>query len=158
VARSDPSVAIPKAAHVVATGVFDLLHLGHLHFLMEAAKLGERLTVIVAHDDTVRRLKREPVVPATVRAELVAALKPVDGVMVGRPGDMLAVIEELRPDLIALGHDQRIFEPADLETKLADRGLKVRVARLPKLEHGLAGTRKMIHRVIELHGDDFQPD
>ncbi len=140
-----------KAGHVVATGVFDLLHLGHVHFLRQAAKLGDRLTVIVAHDDTVRRLKREPVVPGAVRAELVAALKPVDGVVIGNPGDMLAVIDKLRPDLIVLGHDQRIFDPAKLEAKLADRGLTVKVLRLPKLEHGLAGTRKMIRRVLELY-------
>ena len=139
------------SGHVVATGVFDLLHLGHLHFLMEARKLGDRLTVIVAHDETVRRLKREPVVPGAVRAELVAALKPVDEVVVGRPGDMLAIIEELRPDLIALGHDQQIFEPAELEARLAERGLRTRVVRLPHLDHGLAGTRKMIQRVRELH-------
>ncbi len=146
------------AGHVVATGVFDLLHLGHLHFLMEASKLGERLTVIVAHDETVRRLKREPVVPGAVRAELVAALKPVDEVMVGQPGDMLAIIEELRPDIIALGHDQHIFEPAELEHKLTRRGLRTQVVRLPRLEHGLAGTRKMIQRVLDLHGLTDRPD
>lgn len=141
----------------MATGVFDLLHLGHLHFLMEAAKLGETLTVIVAHDETVRRLKREPVVPALVRAELVAALKPVDRAVVGHPGDMLAIIQELRPHIIALGHDQHLFEPAALEAKLALRGLKVKVVRLPKLDHGLAGSRKLIQRVVDLYGQPPPP-
>ena len=83
----------------------------------------------------------------------MAALNPVDGVVVGQPGDMLAIVEKLRPDLIALGHDQHIFEPAELERKLAQRGQKTRVVRLPRLEQGLAGTRKMIQRVMELHCD-----
>ena len=151
--QKPPSDTAPGQAtcHVVATGVFDLLHLGHLHFLMEAKKLGDRLTVIVAHDETVRRLKREPVVPSSVRAELVSALKPVDDVMMGQPGDMLVVIKELKPDIIALGHDQYIFEPQDLEHKLSQKGLQARVVRLPCLEHGLAGTRRIIQRVIELY-------
>lgn len=60
---------------VVATGVFDLLHPGHIHFLRAARELGDELVVIIANDATVRRMKREPVVPATIRAEMVAALR-----------------------------------------------------------------------------------
>ena len=97
---------------VVATGVFDLLHPGHIHFLRAARELGDELVVIIANDATVRRMKREPVVPATIRAEMVAALKPVDHAVVGREGDMLDIIvEEIRPHIIALGHDQELFEP-----------------------------------------------
>ena len=129
-----------------------MLHLGHIHFLREAAKLGERLTVIVAHDETARRLKRETIVPATVRAELVACLKPVDAAVVGNPTDMLVAIDKLKPDIIVLGHDQHLFEPDELEAKLARRGLNIKVVRLPKLEHGLAGSRKMVSRVLELYG------
>ena len=50
-----------------------------------------REVMVIANDATVRRMKREPVVPATIRAEMVAALKPVDHAVVGREGDMLVI-------------------------------------------------------------------
>jgi len=140
---------------VVATGVFDLLHLGHIHFLRAARELGDELVVIVANDATVRRMKREPVMPAAVRAEMVAALKPVDQAVVGREGNMLdIVVEEIRPHIIVLGYDQELFEPKALEAKLAERGHVAQVVRLPKLEHGLAGTRKIVARILRDFGQE----
>ena len=140
---------------VVATGVFDLLHLGHIHFLRAARELGDELVVIVANDATVRRMKREPVMPAAVRAEMVAALKPVDQAVVGREGDMLdIVVEEIRPHIIVLGYDQELFEPKALVAKLAERGHVAQVVRLPKLEHGLAGTRKIVARILRDFGQE----
>ena len=140
---------------VVATGVFDLLHLGHIHFLRAARELGDELVVIVANDATVRRMKREPVMPAAVRAEMVAALKPVDQAVVGREGYMLdIVVEEIKPHIIVLGYDQELFEPKALEAKLAERGHVAQVVRLPKLEHGLAGTRKIVARILRDFGQE----
>ena len=140
---------------VVATGVFDLLHPGHIHFLRAARELGDELVVIVANDATVRRMKREPVMPAAVRAEMVAALKPVDQAVVGREGNMLdIVVEEIRPHIIVLGYDQELFEPKALVAKLAERGHVVQVVRLPKLEHGLAGTRKIVARILRDFGQE----
>jgi len=140
---------------VIATGVFDLLHPGHIHFLRAARELGDELVVIVANDATVRRMKREPIVSAAVRAEMVASLKPVDQAIVGREGNMLdIVVEEIKPHIIALGHDQDMFEPKALEAKLAERGHVVQVVRLPKLEHGLAGTRKIVARILRDFGQE----
>ena len=140
---------------VIATGVFDLLHLGHIHFLRAARELGDELVVIVANDATVRRMKREPVMPAAVRAEMVAALKPVDQAVVGREGNMLdIVVEEIRPHIIVLGYDQELFEPKALVAKLAERGHVAQVVRLPKLEHGLAGTRKIVARILRDFGQE----
>jgi FAD synthetase len=140
---------------VVATGVFDLLHPGHIHFLRAARELGDELVVIIANDATVRRMKREPIVSAAVRAEMVASLKPVDQAIVGREGNMLdIVVEEIKPHIIALGHDQDMFEPKALEAKLAERGHVVEVVRLPKLEHGLAGTRKIVARILRDFGQE----
>ena len=86
---------------VVATGVFDLIHLGHIHFLKAAKEHGDELTVIVANDDTVRRMKGEPILSDEIRAELISNIKPVDKVFVGRTGDMLEIIvEDIRPDVI----------------------------------------------------------
>ena len=140
---------------VIATGVFALLPLGLIHFLRAARELGDELVVIVANDATVRRMKREPIVSAAVRAEMVAALKPVDQAVVGREGNMLdIVVEEIRPHIIVLGYDQELFEPKALEAKLAERGHVVQVVRLPKLEHGLAGTRKIVARILRDFGQE----
>ena len=132
-----------------------MLHPGHIHFLRAARELGDELVVIVANDATVRRMKREPIVSAAVRAEMVASLKPVDQAIVGREGNMLdIVVEEIKPHIIALGHDQDMFAPKALEAKLAERGHVVQVVRLPKLEHGLAGTRKIVARILRDFGQE----
>ena len=63
---------------VMAVGVFDLLHAGHLHYLEQAKSLGTHLTVVIAHDDTVRVRKHEPVTNHDLRRRMVEGLKPVD--------------------------------------------------------------------------------
>ena len=89
---------------VVATGVFDIIHIGHAHFFNAAKKHGDSLTVIVANDATVRKMKGEPILSDNRRAEVVSQLKPVDDVVIGRTGDMLDIIvEDIKPDVIALG-------------------------------------------------------
>jgi FAD synthetase len=135
----------------MATGVFDILHLGHLHYLEESKKLGDELVVVVATDITVRKRKHEPVTPEKMRLELVSSLKPVDRAVLGREtGDMFDIVRELKPDIITLGYDQP-FAEQDLEKELAKRGLKVEVVRMPHLDHDLDGTRKIITKIIEFH-------
>ena len=91
---------------VMATGTFDLLHLGHIYFLKEAKKLGDKLVVVVATDATVRKLKHEPVNPEQIRLNLIKELKVVDEAYLGYETDMYKIVEELKPDIIALGYDQ----------------------------------------------------
>jgi len=135
---------------VMASGVFDILHTGHLHYLAESRKLGDELFVVVATDATVRRNKHEPITPEAMRVEMVNALKPVDLAVLGRDGDMYGIVSELKPDIIAIGYDQA-FEPAALEAKLAARGLSVKVVRLGRFDDDLNGTRKIIRKVIDRH-------
>jgi FAD synthetase len=133
----------------MATGVFDILHLGHLHYLEESKKLGDELVVVVATDTTVRKRKHEPITPEKMRCELVASLKPVDKAVLGREGgDIFEIVNDLRPDIITLGYDQP-FDQQNLEKELAKRGLKVKVVRMPHLDHDLDGTRKIINKIIE---------
>src|SRR5512136_464032 len=116
---------------VMATGVFDIIHLGHLHYLEESKRLGDELVVVVATDTTVRKRKHEPITPQAMRCELVAALKPVDRAVLGKEGgDIFEIVRELKPDIITVGYDQP-FEPQQLVKELAKRGLKVKVVRLP---------------------------
>lgn len=133
---------------VLATGVFDILHTGHLHYLREARAMGDELCVVVACDSTVRRRKHEPITPDKMRAELVNALKPVDRAMVGEDGDRYRIVLELRPDIIALGYDQD-FDEGSLEKELRDRGLNVKVKRVSQCSEDLTGTRKIIQKVID---------
>tara|TARA_B100001250_G_C19734750_1_gene760244 strand:+ start:216 stop:656 length:441 start_codon:yes stop_codon:yes gene_type:complete len=137
---------------VVATGVFDIIHSGHAHFFNAAKEHGDELVVIVANDDTVRKMKGEPILSADMRAEVVSHMKPVDRAVIGRTGDMLDIIvEEIKPDVIALGYDQRLFTTSELEDKLSDRGLKVKVVRLPEMEQDLAGSRKIIAKIMKIY-------
>ncbi len=140
---------------VMATGVFDLLHPGHLHFLQSAKNLGDELVVVVATDATVRRRKHEPVTPQEMRRQMVAALKMVDLAIVGHEDDIYKTVEEVRPDIIALGYDQK-FREDEILSELAKRGLHVKIVRLTQDESGfdLDGTRKIIARVEQ--GISFQ--
>ena len=133
---------------VMATGVFDILHSGHLRYLEEAKLLGDELIVVVATDATVRKQKHEPITPETMRLELVQALKPVDRALLGKEGDMFEIVKEVAPDIIVLGYDQA-FDEKNLEAELAKRGLKARVVRLSKYGEDLNGTRKIIKKIID---------
>jgi FAD synthetase len=133
---------------VMATGVFDLLHPGHIYFLTEARKLGDELVVVVARDSTARKFKHEPITSETSRVQIVSALKPVDRAVLGHEGDIYAILDEIRPDIIVLGFDQVHNEDRVLE-ECRKRGLHTRVVRLPKSEGDLDGTRKIVRRVGE---------
>lgn len=132
---------------VMATGVFDLLHPGHVHFLTEARRLGDELVVVVARDQTARRLKREPYVPEHVRREMVEALKPVDRAVLGSTTDIYQTVVDLRPDIIALGFDQR-WDEREIEAECARRGVPAKVVRLSELRHDELATRRLIERIL----------
>ncbi len=134
---------------VMATGVFDLLHPGHVAFLREAKALGDELVVVVARDSTAKRFKHTPITPEGQRLEMVAALKPVDRAVLGNEGDIYEILDDLRPDVIALGYDQVHNEGKILE-ECKRRGLtRTKVVRLPKFEGDLDGTRKIVQRVAD---------
>ncbi len=132
---------------VMASGVFDLLHTGHLHYLEEAKKMGDELIVVVATDKTVRQKKHTPITPQNMRRELVAALKPVDRAVIGNDDDPLVIVEEIQPDIIALGYDQSF---QGLQEKLRQRGLKAKIVQCAQYSgHDLNGTRKIIRKIYK---------
>ena len=135
---------------VMASGVFDLLHSGHLHFLEEARKLGDELVVVVATDKTVREKKHEPITNEEMRLKMVAALRPVDLAVLGKEGDMFEIVVELNPDIIALGFDQ-LHDINQIEGMLAEKGIKAKVVRLSQLNDDLSGTRRIIKKIIDWH-------
>lgn len=133
---------------VMAAGVFDLVHTGHLHYLKAAKELGDELVVVVARDASVRKRKHVPITPEDMRLELVAALKPVDWAVLGHEEDHYLTVEELKPDIIALGYDD--YHRADeVAAECKRRGLSLEVVRVGKHEHDLAGTRRILRRIFD---------
>ena len=137
---------------VMAVGVFDLLHAGHLHYLEQAKSLGAHLTVVVAHDDTVRIRKHEPVTNHDLRRRMVEGLKPVDEAIVGNSPDVsiFEILPIVNPDVIALGYDQEHAEDS-IKQKLDQLGYQnIKVTRVEGLTDDLDGTRKIIARILQL--------
>lgn len=95
---------------VFTNGVFDLLHVGHLRLLRAARGLGDLLIVGLNDDDSVRRLGKgpnRPVNPLEDRAELLSALRPVDGVVAFSDDTPSRLIAYLRPEVHVKGGDYR---------------------------------------------------
>jgi rfaE bifunctional protein nucleotidyltransferase chain/domain len=90
-----------------ANGHFDLLHVGHLRYLTAARAEADRLVVAINDDASVERLKGpgRPVVPAVERAELLAALLPVDFVVIFSGDSPAPLLARLRPDVHCKGTD-----------------------------------------------------
>ena len=143
---------------VMAVGVFDLLHAGHLHYMEQAKSLGDYLVVVVAHDDTVRKRKHEPVTGQDLRRRMVEGLKPVDEAVIGNPPDVpiFDIVPTVKPDIIALGYDQEHAEER-IRASLEQRGLgHIKVVRVEGLSDDLDGTRKIIARILELSSSKNQ--
>jgi len=93
-----------------ANGVFDLLHVGHVRYLQAAAAEGDRLIVAINDDDSVQRLKGEgrPILSAADRAELVAALRGVDYVVIFPEPTVGPLLDLLKPDVHCKGTDYAV--------------------------------------------------
>ena len=137
---------------VMAVGIFDLLHAGHLHYVEQAKSLGEELVVVIAHDETVRKQKHEPVTGQDLRRRMVEGLKPVDKAIIGNPPGVpiFEILKQIDPDLIALGYDQKHSIDA-IREGLDQHGFEhVQVTRVKGLSDDLDGTRKIIARILDL--------
>ena len=144
-----------KRKTVLATGAFDLLHYGHLSFLQEAKKAGgknAKLIVIVARDKTVESRKgKKPIVPEDQRRALIEALKPVDDAILGfEDMNHEAVIDKLKPDVIAVGYDQSDIKDS-IEEVIERKGLKIQVFQARRFAvDEIDSSSKIKRRVIEL--------
>jgi FAD synthetase len=139
---------------VIAQGTFDILHPGHVHYLEEAAAMGDELSVIVARKTNVDH-KEQPICPATQRRDVVGALEAVDEALLGHEEDIFVPIEEIDPDVIALGHDQHHDDEA-IQAELDRRGIDCEVrrasARESEADEQLLSTRLIIDRILERRG------
>lgn len=134
-----------RKTRVVATGVFDLLHIGHLRFLEEAKRLGDELIVVVSCDSVVAKEKRMPINSQESRRKLVEALVSVDKAIIAQDlVDKFKILVQLKPDILVLGHDQS-YDPDEVEKELKARGCKTRVVRLEKYSN--QSTSKIIGKI-----------
>jgi FAD synthetase len=143
-----------KKKIVLASGIFDLLHLGHVKFLEEAKKAGgenAKLVVIIARDSTVEKNKgRKPIISEDQRRSLVESLKVVDEAVLGYETlDIGKFIENFKPDVIALGYDQ-----AEMENRVSqyvnEHNLDVKIVRIGKFDADeLDSSSKIREKIVE---------
>lgn len=115
---------------VLVFGSFDLVHEGHKYFFREAKKLGDRLIVVVARDSTIREFKKhEPKFNEDERVNNIRDLGIADEVKLGYDGDKWKIIEEIKPDIIALGYNQNSYTKG-LKKGMKKRGLNIEIVRL----------------------------
>ena len=143
-----------KGKVVLASGTFDLLHLGHVKFLEEAKKAGgpnAKLVVIIARDSTVKKRKgRAPIIPEDQRRALIEALKVVDEALLGYEDfNIERTIEKIKPDIIAVGHDQSGIE-REVRRFIEEKGLKIEVVKIRKFgREELNSSSKIMRKIIE---------
>jgi FAD synthetase len=138
---------------VLASGVFDLVHYGHVRFIEEAKKIGgnnSRLIIIVARDKTVQRLKgRKPIISEDQRRAVIESLKPVDEAILGYEDlSFEDTITKVNPDIIAMGHDQQTLE-SQIRNFIKKHHLNIRVVRIGKFgREDLDSTSKIKRRIL----------
>ncbi|MCX6643613.1 MAG: FAD synthase [Candidatus Bathyarchaeota archaeon] len=143
-----------KKKVVLASGVFDLLHLGHVKFLEEAKKAGgeiAKLVVIIARDSTVEKTKgKKPIMSEDQRRALVESLKVVDKAVLGYEKlDIGEVIENVKPDIIALGYDQTDMEK-QVRNYVNKNKVNVKIVRIGKFgENTLDSSSKIKQKIID---------
>lgn len=116
---------------VLVGGVFDLLHVGHIHTLKSAKSLGDVLVIVVATNTTVRNVKKNRKIyhDENSRLELVSSIRFVDKAIIGRKNSIYETVDLVKPDIIALGYDQTHDEKI-MKKNCLERGLQLDVVRL----------------------------
>jgi FAD synthetase len=143
-----------KKRVVLASGTFDLLHLGHVRFLEEAKKAGGKnaeLIVIVARDNTVKDRKgKKPIMPEDQRRALVESLKVVDEAILGwEDFSIEKVIERIKPNIIAVGHDQVGIE-REVMKAIEEKRVSIEVAKIGRFgKRELDCSSKIVRKIIE---------
>jgi len=116
---------------VLVGGVFDLIHPGHIHTLKAAKAQGDVLIVVIARISTAAMIRKDRRIyhDEKLRAELVSSLRLVDLAVLGQEGTLYETVENIKPDVIALGYDQAHSEK-EIAENCQKRNLKVRIVRL----------------------------
>ena len=130
--------------HAFANGCFDLLHVGHVRYLEAARREADRLIVAVNDDRSMRGLKgpNRPILPEADRAELVAALRAVDYVVIFPEPTVTPLLELLKPEVHCKGTDYTVETVPERDTVRAYGG-RIAIVGDPK-DHS---TRNLLARL-----------
>jgi FAD synthetase len=142
-----------KRRVVLATGAFDLLHVGHIKFLEASKKQAgpnAHLIVVVARDATVHHRKgHNPILPEKDRLKLVSSLRVVDKAMLGHKKlDLLGILHEVKPDIVSVGYDQVEIRSAVKKT-IENAKLPIRVITMPKYPGLLNSSSKVRMNILK---------
>ena len=119
-----------KKKIVLAGGVFDIIHPGHIHTLNAAKALGDVLVVAIATDKTAQKMKkRPPLHNQELRCELVSCLSMVDKAVIGHEDDIFKTVKEMEPNIIVLGYDQ-IHQEKFIDDGCKRINLNIEIVRL----------------------------
>jgi FAD synthetase len=144
---------------VLAAGKFDILHLGHIAYLEQARELAGKeghLIVVVALDKTIKRERgAQPVFPEEQRRRIVQSLGVVDEAVLGYDTeDHTMIVKSLRPDVLALGYDQRTDIDA-LQQLFKRENLDIVIVRLEKREaNGLCSSTRIRKRILRYYSEN----
>ncbi len=120
---------------ILVGGVFNILHPGHLHFLKKAKSYGDYLVVVLANDKITKKTKNFAI-PQENRLEVIKSLRFVDDAVIGDENTPSKSVMSLDPDIIVLGHDQKLpfseKELKDIEKKL---NKKIEIIKLEEKDH-----------------------
>ena len=120
----------PTKKIVLAGGVFDIIHPGHIHTLNAAKALGDVLVVAIATDKTAKKMKkRQPLHDQELRRQLVSCLSMVDSAIIGHEDDIFETVREVKPDTIVLGYDQ-VHQEQFIADGCKQINLDVKIVRL----------------------------
>ena len=135
---------------VLAGGVFDIIHPGHIHTLNAAKALGGVLVVAIATDKTAQKMKkRPPLHNQELRRELVSYLSMVDKAIIGHEDDIFETVKEIKPDIIVLGYDQ-IHQEKFIDDGCKRINIDVEIVRLQSPVPDLSSSK-----IQEKYGNDI---
>jgi FAD synthetase len=145
---------------VLATGVFDLIHPGHILFLEKAKEIGgknSKLIVVIARDSNVLKFKgAKPIFNEKIRKRIVSSLKPVDIAILGfRKFSIEKIIKKIKPDIIVFGYDQ-IKIMKEFENICKEKNWNIKIVRLKKFKSGqINSSSQIIKKIIKIRGHKF---
>jgi FAD synthetase len=118
---------------VLTGGRFNIIHPGHIYLLEKAKSLGDCLVVVVASDRTIIKSRKSLIFPEKERKKMVESLKPVDRAVIGYEiedkSGYAKIIKDEKPDIIALGYDQKVDEK-ELKKLALKAGADCRIVRI----------------------------
>ena len=141
-----------KKKIILAGGVFDIIHPGHIHTLNAAKALGDVLVVAVATDKTTKKMKKRPPLHSQeLRCELVSSLSMVDKAVVGHEDDIFETVKEIKPDIIVLGYDQ-IHQEKFIDDGCKRINLNIEIVRLQSPVPDLSSSEIQKEYGSDIHG------